>query len=113
MMLGAVVKQLWAQRAGIDPDKVVLVSIMPCTAKKHEADMPKFVGPGGIRDVDYVLTTREFGRMLRHKRIPLASLPEQAFDSPLGQSSGAAELFGATGTSTWLALLFGATGTTN
>eukprot|EP00884_Botryococcus_braunii_P007911 jgi/Botrbrau1/17120/Bobra.0157s0021.2 len=97
MMLGAVVKQLWAQKAGVPPEDIVSVSIMPCTAKKHEADLPKFVGPGGARDVDYVLTTREFGRLLRHKHIPLASLPEQAFDSPLGESSGAAELFGATG----------------
>jgi len=98
LMHGSIIKSVWARRRGLDAAaQVKVVSLMPCTAKKHEADLPQFATPGGGRDVDYVLTTRELGRMLRMRRIPLASLPPTAFDDPLGESSGAAALFGATG----------------
>ena len=98
LMHGSVVKGVWARRRGIDAAAgLKVVSIMPCTAKKHEADLAQFSTPEGGRDVDFVLTTRELGRMLRNRRVPLASLPPTAFDDPLGESTGAGVLFGATG----------------
>lgn len=98
MMLGAIIKRVWAPEMGLDPHEVVSVSIMPCTAKKHEATMHKFTDPAsGAHDVDFVLTTREFGQMLRHCKVPLASLATSEFDSALGSSTGAAALFGASG----------------
>jgi len=96
-MLGAMVKRYYSAKMGVSPEDICLVSIMPCTAKKHEAEREEQRRPGEVQDVDYVLTTREFGQMLRLRRIPLASLPEEPFDSPLGASSGAAVMFGATG----------------
>lgn len=96
-MMGAVVKRFYASKLGVAPDEICLVSFMPCTAKKHEAERKEQRRPGEGLDVDFVLTTREFGHMLRMKRIPLASLPEEPFDSPLGASTGAAVMFGATG----------------
>ena len=96
-MLGAVVKRYFAEKMGLKREDVSLVSFMPCTAKKHEAEREEVQRSGEAQDVDYVLTTREFGHLLRLKNIPLTSLPESNFDSPLGESSGAAVLFGATG----------------
>jgi len=95
-MFGAVAKTYWAEKAGVDPRDVVLVSIMPCTAKKHEADRGE-MSSGGVKHVDYVLTTREAGQLLRHLNIPMASLPPDEYDAPLGRSSGAGALFGNTG----------------
>ncbi|MCG0237879.1 MAG: [FeFe] hydrogenase, group A [Firmicutes bacterium] len=109
-MFGAMAKTYYAQKMGIDPAKIVVVSIMPCTAKKFEASRPELAG-SGYPDVDYVLTTRELARMLRQAGIDLAALPEEEFDAPLGISTGAGALFGATGgvmeaalrtASTWL-----------
>jgi NADH-quinone oxidoreductase subunit G len=83
---------------GLRPEHVSLVSFMPCVAKKHEARRPQLAPPaGGGPDVDHVLTTRELGELLRQARLPLASLPQEQFDSPLGASSGAGVLFGASG----------------
>lgn len=96
-MMGAIVKRYFAHKIGVKADDICLVSFMPCTAKKHESEREELKIPGIPMDVDYVLTTREFGHILRLKKIPLASLPEGRFDSPLGTSSGAAILFGATG----------------
>jgi NADH-quinone oxidoreductase subunit G len=96
-MMGAVVKRHFAAKLGIKPEEMCLVSFMPCTAKKHEAEREEQHRPGETQDVDFVLTTREFGHLLRTKNIPLASLPETTFDSPLGASTGAAVIFGATG----------------
>lgn len=96
-MMGAVVKRHFAFKLGIKPEDMCLVSFMPCTAKKHEAEREEQLRKGELHDVDYVLTTREFGHLLRTKNIPLASLPESNFDSPLGASTGAAVIFGATG----------------
>ncbi|HOO77728.1 MAG TPA: NADH-dependent [FeFe] hydrogenase, group A6 [bacterium] len=95
-MLGAVAKTYYAGRAGIDPDKITVVSVMPCTAKKFECRRPEMRG-SGFQDVDYVLTTRELGRMMNQAGIDFASLPESAADSPLGLSSGAADIFANTG----------------
>ncbi|KAI8101874.1 hypothetical protein M9434_006936 [Picochlorum sp. BPE23] len=95
-MLGAIAKRYFASLLNLKAEDICLVSIMPCTAKKFEAEREENK-VDGITDVDYVLTTRELGKMLRHRRIPLASLPESSFDSPLGMSSGGAVLFGASG----------------
>jgi iron only hydrogenase large subunit-like protein len=96
-MLGAVVKRYYAKKLGKDPSDICLVSVMPCTAKKHEAEREEVNRPDEPQDIDYVLTTRELGHILRSRRIPLANLGEDKFDDPLGESSGAAVLFGATG----------------
>ncbi len=95
-MFGALAKTYYAQTSGISAEDIVVVSIMPCTAKKHEAARPE-MNDSGYRDVDIVLTTRELGRMLKHDGIDFAFLPEDSFDSPLGESTGAAVIFGATG----------------
>lgn len=95
-MFGALAKTYYAQQSGIDPKDIVVVSIMPCTAKKYECTRPE-MNSSGYQDVDHVLTTREFGRMLRQAGVDFAALPDGSFDNPLGISTGAAALFGATG----------------
>ena len=95
-MFGAMVKSYYAKKAEIPADKIFMVSIMPCTAKKYECQRPE-MNSSGYRDVDVVLTTRELGRMLRESGINFESLPEEQFDNPLGISTGAAVIFGATG----------------
>ncbi len=95
-MFGAVVKTYYAEKAGIDPAKIVSVSVMPCTAKKAEAQREEMCD-SGYRDVDIVITTRELGRMIREAGIDFASLPEENFDSPLGIGTGAGAIFGNTG----------------
>lgn len=97
-MFGAVAKSYFAKNVlGVDPQQVFCVSIMPCTAKKAECELPNINGSDARRDVDAVLTTREFDRMLRSELITSANLDEEEFDSPLGTGSGAAVIFGATG----------------
>lgn len=95
-MFGAVAKTYFAEQAGIDPAKIFSVSVMPCTAKKAEAQREEMCD-SGYRDVDIVITTRELGRMIREAGIDFASLPEENFDSPLGTGSGAGVIFGTTG----------------
>ncbi len=95
-MFGATAKTYWAQKMGIDPKNIVMVSIMPCTAKKFEIGRPD-QSAAGVPDVDYALTTRELGRMIERAGILFNSLPEEKFDDPLGLSTGAAVIFGATG----------------
>lgn len=95
-MFGALAKTYYAQTSGIPAEDIIVVSIMPCTAKKHEAARPE-MNSSGYRDVDIVLTTRELGRMLKNDGIDFNFLPEDQFDSPLGESTGAAVIFGATG----------------
>ncbi len=95
-MFGAVAKTYYAANAGVKPEDVVVVSVMPCTAKKFEAGRPEMCA-SGMRDVDYVLTTRELGAMLKAAGIDFAQLPDGAMDSPLGLSSGAADIFANTG----------------
>ena len=96
-MFGAVAKSYFAEKLGVDPHNIYVVSIMPCTAKKAERALPTMRGEGGDPDVDVVLTTREIVRMLRGEPINPAVLPETPFDSPLGTGTGAAVVFGATG----------------
>lgn len=95
-MLGAVLKSYYAEKMGIDPVKVFVVSVMPCTAKKFEAHRPE-LSSTGYPDVDVVLTTRELARMIKEAGINFTELPERQFDDPLGEASGAGVIFGATG----------------
>ncbi len=95
-MFGAVAKTYYAQKVGIDPSNMVVVSIMPCTAKKFECQRPE-MSSSGYQDVDYVLTVRELARMIKQAGIDFKNLPEEEYDAPLGISTGAGVIFGATG----------------
>ncbi len=95
-MFGAIAKTYYAQIAGVDPKDIFVVSIMPCTAKKYEAARPEMCD-SGFRDVDVVITTRELGRMIRGAGLDFVSLPDEDYDPPMGQYSGAGTIFGATG----------------
>jgi NADH-quinone oxidoreductase subunit G len=96
-MLGAVAKTYYAQKAGIDPAKIKVVSIMPCTAKKWEIRRHETMRSSGYQDVDVVLTTRELAKMIRQAGLNFRNLPEEEADNPLGEYSGAATIFGVTG----------------
>ena len=95
-MLGALIKSYYSQKAGIDPKDIAVVSVMPCTAKKFEADRPE-LSATGYPDVDAVITTRELARMIKEAGIDFVSLQDEAFDDLLGESTGAGVIFGATG----------------
>lgn len=95
-MEGAVIKSYFAKKQGIDPGKIVVVSIMPCTAKKFEGEREELSNEG-LQDVDYVLTTRELAQMIKEAGIDFENLEGDTFDNPLGDSTGAAVIFGATG----------------
>jgi NADP-reducing hydrogenase subunit HndD len=95
-MFGAVAKTYYAAKLGKKPEQIVVVSIMPCTAKKFECQRPE-MDVSGTRDVDIVLTTRELGKMIRAAGIEFDSLPDEAMDAPLGLSTGAADIFANTG----------------
>ena len=95
-MTGAMVKSYYADKAGIDPQNIVVVSVMPCTAKKFEARRPE-LGRNGMPDVDAVITTRELARMIKEAGIDFVNLPDEDFDSLMGESTGASVIFGATG----------------
>ena len=95
-MFGAVLKTYYAEKMGIDPKNIVSVSIMPCTAKKFEIGRPD-QSAAGVPDVDYAMTTRELARMIKRLGIRFNELPNEGFDDPLGESTGAAVIFGATG----------------
>lgn len=96
MMFGALLKTYYAKRMDIDPSKICVVSIMPCVAKKFEASRPEMEA-NGMRDVDYVLTTRELARMIKQIGIDFAHLEDSNFDDPMGEATGAAAIFGTTG----------------
>lgn len=96
-MFGALSKTFWPETQGIPVEKIFTVSIMPCTAKKAEAVRPQLQSNPGIPDVDAVLTTRELARMIKNMGIEFKDLPEEDYDSPLGTSTGAGVIFGATG----------------
>ncbi len=95
-MQGAIIKSYYAEKNGIDPKDIVSVAIMPCTAKKFECGRDDEAG-AGYPDVDFVLTTRELGRMIDTAGINFQMLPDESCDAPLGQGTGAAVIFGATG----------------
>lgn len=95
-MFGAIAKTYYAEKFNIDPAKIVVVSIMPCLAKKYEAARDE-LSHDGLQDVDYVITTRELAMMIRETGISFRDLPEEEFDHPLGESTGAGVIFGTTG----------------
>ena len=95
-MFGAIAKTYYAKQAGVPVKNIFTVAIMPCTAKKFEAARPE-MGRDGMRDVDAVLTTREFIKLIHYVGLSFKDLPESEFDSPLGTGSGAGAIFGATG----------------
>ncbi len=95
-MFGALAKTYYAEKEGIDPKDIYVVSIMPCTAKKYESERPE-MSDSGYRDVDVVLTVRELGRMFRQSGIDFSNIDSQEYDDPLGISTGAAAIFGASG----------------
>lgn len=95
-MFGAIAKTYWAEKMGIPREKLVVVSIMPCLAKKYECGREEFK-VNGNPDVDYSISTRELARLIKRANINFAQLPESDFDSPLGESTGAAAIFGVTG----------------
>jgi iron only hydrogenase large subunit-like protein len=96
-MLSTLLKTYYAEKAGIDPKKIFVVAIMPCTAKKFEAARPEHRTPWGAPYTDAVLTTREFIWLAKSLGVNFPRLGDGQFDSPLGVSSGAADIFGATG----------------
>ncbi len=95
-MMGTVIKTFYARKLGVQPSDVVVVSVMPCIAKKYEAAQPEHE-TGGVRDVDYVITTRELAKMFKEGGIDLRYMDDEDFDDPLGESTGAGVIFGATG----------------
>ena len=95
-MFGAILKSYYAEKEGIDPKKIFVVSVMPCTAKKFEASRPE-MQVNGLADVDVVLTTREVGKMIYDIGIDFPDLGDSDFDRPFGNASGAGAIFGATG----------------
>ena len=95
-MFGAVAKTYWADKMGIPRDKLVVVSVMPCLAKKYECSRDEFK-VNGNPDVDYSITTRELAALIRRSNINFDSLPDSDYDKPLGESTGAAAIFGTTG----------------
>ncbi|MDK2822746.1 MAG: NADP-reducing hydrogenase subunit HndD [Clostridia bacterium] len=95
-MFGTLAKTYYAEIEGIDPAKIFSVSVMPCTAKKFEADRPE-MNDSGYQDVDAVLTVRELARMIKQAGIDFNNLPDEKFDLPMGMATGAGLIFGATG----------------
>jgi NADH-quinone oxidoreductase subunit G len=96
-MLGVMAKTYYAEKMGIDPAKIYMVSIMPCTAKKYEITRSNNMFASGYQDIDVVLTTREAARMFKSAGIDFVNLPEEEPDSILGEYSGAGTIFGVTG----------------
>ncbi|NLO13770.1 MAG: 2Fe-2S iron-sulfur cluster binding domain-containing protein [Clostridiales bacterium] len=95
-MMGALIKSYYAEKSGLNAKDLAVVSVMPCTAKKIEADREELAATG-FPDVDAVITTRELARMIKSNGIDFLSLPDEEFDSLLGDSTGAGAIFGATG----------------
>jgi NADH-quinone oxidoreductase subunit G len=95
-MFGAIAKSYYAEKIGVKPEDLIVVSIMPCQAKKYEAARPEF-SHNGVRDIDYVITTRELCKMFREAGVNLANMEDEEYDSPLGESTGAGVIFGVTG----------------
>lgn len=95
-MFGVIAKTYYAKKIGKKPEDIIVVSVMPCTAKKFEASRPE-MNASGVTDVDFVLTTRELARMIRQAGINFVALPDSEMDNPLGISTGAADIFANTG----------------
>ncbi len=95
-MFGAIAKSYYAEKIGVAPENLVVVSVMPCLAKKYEAARDEFIHDG-VRDVDIVISTRELGDMIHEAGIRFSQLEDGMYDSPLGESTGAAAIFGVSG----------------
>ena len=95
-MFGALIKTYYAGKLGVDPEKIVSVALMPCSAKKYECNRPE-MHDSGFKDVDYGLTTRELGKMFKEAGLHVPSLPKSDFDDPFGSATGSGVIFGATG----------------
>lgn len=95
-MFGALIKSYYAEKIGVAPEKISVVSVMPCIAKKFEANREQ-MNVNGIKDVDYVITTRELARMIKQAGIDFVKLEDSCFDDPMGEATGAAAIFGSTG----------------
>lgn len=95
-MFGALLKSYYAEKIGMDPHKICVVSVMPCTAKKYEGQREE-LSNDGMQNVDYVITTRELARMIKQSNIEFNELEESTFDDPMGEATGAGAIFGTTG----------------
>ncbi len=95
-MFGAVLKTFYAEKAGVNPEDIVTVAVMPCSAKKFECNRPE-MNDSGFKDIDYGLTTREMAQMIKEAGIHLPEMPKSSFDNPFGEATGAGLIFGATG----------------
>ena len=96
-MFGALIKSYYAEKEGLNPEKIYTVSVMPCVAKKFERQRDEMKNEAGLYDVDNVITTRELARMIKESNIDFDMLEEAGFDNPMGEATGAAAIFGATG----------------
>ena len=96
-MFSAIAKSYYAQILKVEPEKIVCVAVMPCVAKKYEADVPEVNSIPGGKDTDFVITTRELVRMLKVANVDIAKLKPEPFDKPLGEGTGGAVIFGTTG----------------
>jgi NADH-quinone oxidoreductase subunit G len=96
-MFSAIAKSYYAQLLKVEPEKIVCVAVMPCVAKKYEADVPEVNSISGGKDTDFVITTRELVRMLKVANVDIAKLKPEPFDKPLGEGTGGAVIFGTTG----------------
>ena len=96
-MFSAIAKSYYAQLLKVGPEKIVCVAVMPCVAKKYEADVPEVNSIPGGKDTDFVITTRELVRMLKVANVDIAKLKPESFDKPLGEGTGGAVIFGTTG----------------
>ncbi|MBR0535034.1 MAG: iron hydrogenase small subunit [Clostridia bacterium] len=96
-MFGSVAKTYYAEKMGIDPEKIFVVSVMPCTAKKFEAERLDHTAVKGLADIDASITVRELARMIKKAGINFNNIPDMEFDAPFGLGSGAGTIFGATG----------------
>ena len=96
-MFGALLKTYYAEKEGLDPNKIYVVSVMPCIAKKFERSREEMKNEQGLDDVDNVITTRELARMIKQANLEFKDLPDSEFDAPMGEATGAAAIFGTTG----------------
>lgn len=96
-MFGSIAKRVLEKQLGVPRESIVMVSVMPCTAKRGEAARPEFADESGIRDVDYVITTQELALMIQQVGLDFKNLPPESFDLPFGFKTGAGVIFGASG----------------
>ena len=96
-MFGSLAKSYFAEKIGVKPEDIIVVSVMPCIAKKYESERPELAANENLSDVDIVITTRELGQMIKDLALKFPELEDSKFDELMGQSSGAGDIFGTTG----------------